>query len=356
MQKTIILFSLILIFSSCKENEKENKSSEENRSATEVVDKSTPVKVMRLKYSDFTHDLIANGTVSAQQKVDLRFQTSEPIAAIYVKNGDRVQKGKKIAELDRFKLENSLLLAKDNFERAKLELQDVLIGQGYVLRDSASIPEEVMTLAKIRSNYDQSRINFRLAEENLKNAVLKAPFSGVVANLFSKVHNYPNSGDVFCTLIDNQQLDVDFNILEIELPFIRKGDAVRISPYAVNDFTAEGRVTEINPVVDKNGMVRVKASSQANSKLYEGMNVRVLIQQTMDKQLVIPKEALVLRNNRQVVFTLKNNQANWVYVETGLENSYGYVITDNSLQPGDSVIYDGNINLAHESRVTVTVP
>ncbi|NDV46571.1 efflux RND transporter periplasmic adaptor subunit [Paludibacter sp. 221] len=355
MKKKILLLGISLSVLACGNAGKEKLATDKEKQPSEVVDKSTPVKVVRLEYSDFTHDMIANGTVSSRNKVDLRFLTSERIVAIYVKNGDKVNKGQKIAELDRTKLENSLLQANDNFERAKLELQDVLIGQGYILRDSASIPADVMALAKIRSNYDQSLINRRIAELNLKNAVLTAPFQGVVANLFSKTHNYPNAGEAFCTIIDNRHLDVDFNVLEVELPFVQRGDIVSISPYAINNWGADGRIVEINPVVDKNGMVRVKASLQASDRLYEGMNVRVLIQQKMNRQLVIPKGALVLRNNRKVVFTLRNGQANWVYVETGAENSYGYVIADNSLQVGDSIIYDGNINLAHESRVTAVV-
>ena len=44
--------------------------------------------------------------------------------------------------------------------------------------------------------------------------------------------------------------------------------------------------------------------------------------------------------------------AQWVYVETGMENSESYVVTD-GLQEGDSVIYDGNVNLAHETPIVV---
>ncbi|MPM70358.1 hypothetical protein SDC9_117313 [bioreactor metagenome] len=53
-----------------------------------------------------------------------------------------------------------------------------------------------------------------------------------------------------------------------------------------------------------------------------------------------------------MVFTFKNGKAYWNYVSTGLENSSGYVVTE-GLQAGDSVIYDGNINLAHESQVMI---
>lgn len=126
-----------------------------------------------------------------------------------------------------------------------------------------------------------------------------------------------------------------------------------VSPFSGNENVCRGNIREINPVVDKNGMVAVKAVlDNASFKLYDGMNVRVRVQRATDKQLMIPKSALVLRNNRKVVFTCKNGLAQWVYVQTSLENSESYVVTE-GLQEGDSVIYEGNINLAHESPISV---
>jgi multidrug efflux pump subunit AcrA (membrane-fusion protein) len=112
---------------------------------------------------------------------------------------------------------------------------------------------------------------------------------------------------------------------------------------------------EINPSIDKNGMVQVKALiNNPKNQLYDGMNVKIYLQRSLGKQLVIPKEALVLRSNKKVVFTLKNGYAQWVYVQTGLENSGGYVVTE-GLSEGDSVIYEGNINLAHETPVKLII-
>jgi RND family efflux transporter MFP subunit len=253
--------------------------------------------------------------------------------------------------LDPFKLQNTLNQAKDNLARARLDLQDVLIGQGYSLNDTARIPKEVMQLAKVKSSYDQSLNQCELAEYNLKNSVLYAPFNGVVANLFTKVYNLPNGSEPFCTILDNNRPETNFKVLESELPFLRMGDRIQVSPFSTADYDCEGRITEINPSVDKNGMVVVKAViDNTQNRLYDGMNVKIRLQRSLGRQLVIPKEALVLRSNKKVVFTLKNGIANWVYIQTGLENSVGYVVTE-GLTPGDSVIYEGNINLAHETPV-----
>lgn len=350
------LFSLCSIlltgsfFASCSGSK--DKKEKESSVSTVLPDRETEVSALRLEYADFHHELIANGTLSAQRKADLRFQTSsENIAHIYVKNGDRVRKGQKLADLNQFKLQNSLNQSKDNLARTKLDLQDILIGQGYLIKDTANIPQEIMKIAKVKSGYDQSLSNYQLAEYNLQAATLYAPFDGVVANLSSKQDNLPATSEAFCTIIDNLHPEVVFSILENELPLIRPGDKIKVFPFALPAYEAEGRITEINPSIDKNGLVKIKAGVQnRENKLYDGMNVKVKVQRNMSKQLIIPKEALVLRSNKKVVFTLKNGVANWVYVETGAENSTHYVVTE-GLAEGDSVIYEGNLTLAHEAKV-----
>ena len=67
----------------------------------------------------------------------------------------------------------------------------------------------------------------------------------------------------------------------------------------------QGSISEINPLVDANGMVKVKAAVNGQGKLFSGMNVRVSVKRSLGEQLVIPKTAVVLRSGKQVVFTLK---------------------------------------------------
>ncbi|HAD02944.1 MAG TPA: efflux RND transporter periplasmic adaptor subunit, partial [Porphyromonadaceae bacterium] len=156
----------------------------------------------------------------------------------------------------------------------------------------------------------------------------------------------------FCTVIDNQSLEADFTVLESELALIKLGDRVRVSPFSAPDAEVEGRISEINPLVNADGMVKVKAAVSGGGKLFEGMNVRVRIQRLLGKKLVVPKEAVVLRSGKQVVFTLEKGKAMWNYVTTGLENVDSYTVED-GLKEGDVVIVSGNINLAHEAPVSV---
>ena len=351
--KWVLLCLALSIITACsdKKESSENKDNKEDGISTILSDAQSEVTVQVLQKQGFNHELVSNGKVSSRD--------NEVIAHIYVKNGDRVQKGQKLAELDKFRLENKLSQAENSLMKAELELKDVLIGQGYNVDELDKVPADVMKLAKVKSGYDQTKSQYALAKRENEHATLVAPFDGMIANLFAKPFNLANTSETFCTLIDTKGMEVEFTVLESELSLIQKGDKVVITPYAGGG-AFEGSVSEINPLVDSNGMVKVKASVNGQGKLFSGMNVRVSVRRSLGEQLVIPKTAVVLRSGRQVVFTLESGQAKWNYVDTGLENATECIVSDRSqsgvtdgLLAGDTVIVTGNLNLAHEAPVTV---
>ena len=347
------IFILILSFtllSACKADKKETN---EETVQQLLPDRPTEVTAMTLAAIDFEHELVSNGKISAQNVAELKFLTSEVISAIYVKNGSRVEKGQRIAMLDTYSLTNAVNQAKDALDRSKLEYQDVLIGQGYKLDNPEAVPMEVNDLAKVKSGSNTAQTQYDMAVYNLEQATLTAPISGVIANLFAKPNTLSSPSGIFCNIIDTRSLEATFTVLENELAMIRTGDKIKVAPFSMPGVEVEGRVSEINPWVDKNGMVQVKASVGYHERMVEGMNVRVSIFRSLGKQWVVPKSTVVLRTGRQVVFTLENGKAIWNYVQTGLENASAYTITGETLKEGDRIITGGNINLAHESPVTV---
>lgn len=336
--------------------QKDNTKGEEDEESVSIVLPTEEVEVQTetLRTVDFNRELVSAGRISAQEVAELRFANissgNVPIK-IFVRNGDYVKAGAAIAMLDTFLLSNSYSQAVENLQKAYLELQDVLIRQRYSLADSASIPEEVLRLAYIRSGYNNARHQYELSKYHLDNATLRTPVSGMVINLFSKPYTAFDMSEPFCSVINTEKLEIDFTILENELPLIAKGDRVRIQSYASPDIESTGSVAEINPSVNKEGMVRVKAYIQPQSKIFNGMNVRISVFRSLGKQWVVPKTAVVLRTGKQVVFAYKNGKAAWHYVETGYENSTQYTITSATLQEGDEIIFSGNENLADGTNV-----
>ena len=353
MRPKISRYAMILtiaLLSACNSGKKEQA---EETVQSLLPDRPAEVSTMTLTAVDFEHELVSNGKISARNVAELKFLTSEVISAIYVKNGSRVEKGQRIAMLDTYSLTNTLHQSKDALERSKLEYQDVLIGQGFRLDNPEAVPEEVTELAKVKSGRNTAQTQYDMAVYNLEQATLTAPIGGVVANLFAKPNTLSSPSEIFCNIIDTRTLEATFTVLENELGMIRIGDKIKVSPFSMPGVEIEGLVSEINPWVDKNGMVQVKASVGYHERMVEGMNVRVSIFRSLGKQWVVPKSAVVLRTGRQVLFTLVDGKAIWNYVQTGLENASSYTITGETLKEGDVIITAGNINLAHEAPVTV---
>lgn len=346
----IFLLSLPLVMSGCS-GEKEEGQTEEKGVETVLPSNVEEVEVATLEKRDFAHELVSNGKVSSGNYADLRFRTStEPVAKVYVKNGEKVRKGQKIAELELFTLQNKVAQAENTLNQSELEMKDVLIGQGYSPDRLDGVPEEILKLAKVKSGYEQNLAIYELAEFELKQAVLTAPFDGIVANLFGKQYNLPDNSEPFCRILSSESMEVSFKILESELPLLHCGDRVEILPFS-SAKPSSGSITEINPLVDENGMVGVKASIASGSGLFDGMNVRVSVKRTVPDQFVVPKTAVVLRSGKPVMFTYKDGKALWNYVQTGMENMTEYTISGEELEEGMQVIVSGNMNLAHETPV-----
>jgi RND family efflux transporter MFP subunit len=350
----VCLAILCFTVSSCKnKGDGTNDKVGDLNDSTYVNEDKQEVSVMLLRYGDFSKEIISNGRLAAVRKADLYFRSMERVKTIHVKNGDRVKQGDLIAELDGFILSNALKQSQSLYEKAMIDFQDVLISQGYNINDTANIPVNAVRTARIKSGFDQAEADLELAEYNFRASVLKAPFSGVVADLYCTENNISSQTEKFCTIIDDSRFEAVFPVLEDELASVRKEQTVRIIPYSGSETEVKGMITQINPVVDENGMVKVYAAcGNHNHNLYEGMNVKVVLEERLAGQLVIPKQALVLRSGKQVVFTYSAGKAKWVYVKTGLENISSYTVTE-GLQAGDTLIYEGNLNLAHDAGVVI---
>lgn len=384
MKKTLYLLAVELAFYSCHSSpsptDEVQAGALDSASITATQHKQEPIETTVLQGKTFYQELAGNGKVTASRSAEVRFKTVERIAHVWVRNGQRVQAGQKLAELDKFRLERSLAQAKDNLEQSRLNLQDILIGRGFSLEEidsglSLTLPKREgaepsspplgesegasdFHLAAIKSGYNKALIAYELAAKELEQATLTAPFSGVVANLTAKADNLSSTGEPFCLVIDDAHPEVAFTVLESELPMVRPGYSVSVIPFAERDPQARvwGEVTEVNPYVESNGMVKVKARVSNNGRLIEGMNVKVTMRQPMGERLVIPKSAVVMRSGKPVVFTLTRGKAQWNYVEVLAENSDSCTVAPRTkeyegLSAGDTVIVKGNLNLAHDSEL-----
>lgn len=316
------------------------------------------VEVITLKKTDFPRQLLSNGKLSATSRAVLIFGTSGAIKELNAVNGQRVKAGQVIARLDRPDLKLALESARISMEKARLDFYDVLVGQGYTARDTSSVPADVLEMAKMRSGYVAAANSLSRAQYDYSLTVLRAPFSGRVADLEVKLHDQAPA-EAFCTILDDSTFDVDFTVMESEYPFIERGLAVKVVPFADAAQTFTGRITSINPTVDKDGQIAVRASVKGADALVDGMNVKVTVEKTVSDQLVVPRSAVVIRDGLDVLFTYQpNGTARWVYVNVISSNRNSFVVEGNSdrgaqLSEGEKVIISSNLNLADGSQVCI---
>jgi membrane fusion protein (multidrug efflux system) len=320
---------------------------------------SNTVAVMVLKKETFKKEIVSNGKLKALRKSDLRFSISGKLSdRVVIRNGQRVLKDQALAHLDDGEFKRSVEKSKTTFKIAELELEDFLLSRELSLKDTAKMPKEALSIAKIRSGYTMAKQDLNSSEYALQNTILKAPFSGKIANVRTNPYEQVSAAEVFCTLIDDMRFEVEFYLVESEIGEIKLNDKVRIMPNLTTT-PLYGFISQINPLVDEHGLIMVKARIEnTTGSLLEGMNVKIFIEKNVDGLLVVPKSAIVLRQNQEVLFKYSQGQALWTYVQKTLENSESYSVIPHpdkgsTLNPGDTVIITGNLNLAHESRVQI---
>ncbi len=352
MRKSILFLVLSLVFA-CKDNKSTDSDSDEGLKNT-FTDNPIEVKVINVKTTDFNLEILSNGKLQARKKAEIPFEATERLTKIYVKNGDRVNKGQLLAELDKTNALRKLENSKISLDKAIIELQDILLGFDYKIKDTLNVPDKILSNVKIQSNYSKAVADLKEANYNYGKTKIRAPFSGIIANLVAAEHNLTtNYENTLCTLIDDSQMEVIFPVLESEISKIKRGQIIEIFQFSEPDQAYSGTIIEINPVIDSDGMVKVKAQvDNTKASFFDGMNIKIKIKNAVTGKIVLPKSAVLLRQDKHVVFVLKKDEAHWVYVEIGQENSSHIVIND-GIKTGDVVIVSGNSNLAHQTKVQV---
>jgi RND family efflux transporter MFP subunit len=353
MKYLTLLLPIVPLLYGCGASQAENEAkAEEAARLTPVTPAITQVETIPVRSGSFFLELVSNGRLEAQSKALVPFRVQEQVIEVNVTEGQTVSAGQLLGRVDPFTYKKRLEEAQNRYEQSLIDLEDQLLGHGHSLTDSSTIPPNIFKMARIRSGYNSAITAMAEAERNLNQTSIKAPVGGVVSNLEARENNPSEGFKKFCDILNIRNMNLVFNLLETEIPQVKTGQSVEITPFALPGTSFTGTVTSINPAVDEKGMVRITASiPNPGNTLMDGMNARVLLKQEIPNSLIIPKEAILYRQNRKVVFQYKDNKAIWVYVETGHENSTEVTITG-GLELGMDVIYKNNLNLAHESQVT----
>lgn len=146
-------------------------------------------------------------------------------------------------------------------------------------------------------------------------------------------------------------MEIVFDVLETEVFYLRKGMQIEACAYANPSLCMFGEITEVNPKIDSNGMVQLKAViNNKNASLVDGMNISIKVKREIENSLIVPKSAVLSRQGKKIVFVYEKGLAIWKYVRVGFENSNEVSIIE-GLKEGEKVIFNNNLGLVHQTEV-----
>lgn len=353
---TLLLLLAMPAIVSCKSGNGDKAESADDMAHGEYNVEKNQVTVVKLEKKTFNKQLICNGKLEAQNKVVLQFGSQGIVAAINYSDGQRVKKGNIIAQLDKKQAELQLESAKLSYSKSEMALADRLLDYGYSIADTASIPAEQKQAIYINTGFADARVSLKNAQLTYDNCELTAPFDGKITSI--KGRKYGQANGEFCTIIDDNSFLVKFSILESEYPFVHVGQPVKITPFANQQITVNGSITAVNPSVDANGQIAITAKVPGNSDLIDGMNVRIMVEDKIENQLVVPKSAVVIRDGLEVLFRYVDGKSLWTYVNVVMSNATEHIIEANAerrseLNVGDLIVTSGNLNLGDDVEIEV---
>jgi RND family efflux transporter MFP subunit len=384
-------------------------SQPESTSPAEVV---FPVEVALARHGTLTKRLTTSGIIRAKRDVDLIARISGEVVAVSAHNGKFVKQGELLVKLDDREHRVAFDKAKAALLSAQIEYQSLISAEVVGTVDSTQLQEQIAAaqttfrraeeqykrgqlaeeeftrykrdyeaamayysskrgdLIANKSGLTQASEMYERAKMNLEWTEIRAPFAGYVANCALSEHMQVRAGDVLLKLVDVSSLFVDVEVLESEIGKIRRGRRAELSVNAYPQETFSGTVVAINPVVDARTKTvkvtielkdahasRYRQSTISNlqfSILHPGMFAHVKLETDIFRnRLLVPKEALLVRDQRTLVFVAENGLAKWQYVEVGEENEE-FIEIKSGIAPGDSVIVSGHYTLAHDARVRIT--
>lgn len=343
MKKILYFFILLVILTSCK---KENVLEDENISKTN--NSIIPVKTSYCSKDDLIQYLFTNGRAEARNKVTLVAESTGKIDSIYVENNSYVNKGDLIAKLNNKELLLDLKSEMIKFNKIKAEYDAWL-----------SLENSNSDKLKIQTGLDEAELSIEKLNMLIDKCYIKAPISGYISNFEFTLGDYIRLGSEIAKIINNNNMEIKVKILENDIVNIHPKQDVKIRFLSLPNSLYNGKIISVSPTIEDNDSTcevvigNLVNKSDENVSLKSGMFAEIKIEiNNYGEKLLIPKSAVIERNNKKLVFTVENNLAKWKYVTIGCENDKFYEILS-GCNCDDEVVIEGNFSLSHDAKLII---
>ncbi|MGB0934786.1 MAG: efflux RND transporter periplasmic adaptor subunit [Alphaproteobacteria bacterium] len=328
---------LILIFSACQVYAQER----------------PPVSVTVTKVSKIPlcTRIEALGTTLANESVTITANTSEKVTGILFSDTQKVNAGDVLVELDFGEEKSRLnsLKAQLIAKQPSLERAQVLVDQNFTTKAS---------LESRQADLEQLQGEIKAIEEQIKDRIIKAPFSGIVDFRDISVGTLVRPGDVITRLYDISRIKVNFEIPSLFLTQVKPGQKVlgHVEAYPDQEFT--GEIVAISPQVNTvTRTVRVRAIFPNEKELLKpGLLMKITIIANRRETLVVPEASIKQKGNDHFLHILqKDGEKSFAVLQKVSigERLPGVTEIIEGVSSTDTIIDRGNVSLEHKQPVTI---
>lgn len=326
-------------------------------STVNAGDMAVPVQVVDAINIELAPSIWIAGTIISHQDARVSSEVEGRIELL-VEVGDEINEGEIIAKIDdttiRMQVEEAQaeifpIEAKLNFFNRETERLNQLAKQNNAAKNR---------LDEVKSDRDQmfgellmKKTRLAQARDKLNRTTILAPFNGVVAERFKEAGEWAKIGDELVRLVNTEATEIQGRIQQESATFIKKGDSIEVTDGQAQTMATVRTLVPVGDDVSRLYEIRLDFDEAA---WMAGHAVRIKVPTAIPQNvLVVPRDALVIRENTIKVFRiLENNTAEAVFVKTGIANDMLIEVTGD-INVGDKIVVRGNERLLPQQQVNI---
>lgn len=323
-----LLLSFPLLFSACREKADAAKGGKPQGNQPVIVD------VIVASPRSIDNVVEANGTVVANEYVELHPEISGRIIYLNVPEGATVEKGTVIARINDADLQATLEKSK-----VQLDLYQKTEERDRKLLEIQGINQADYDLAL--NNVNSTKADIAYTQAQIDKTVIRAPFSGIVGLRQVSPGAYVTPANVIATVQQLDKIKVDFTLPEQYTSVIKKGSLVDVQIDAAGKTRRKGLIIATEPQISQTSRnLKVRAILQEGNG-HPGAFVKVYVDAGRDKQaIMVPTNCIIPEDINNQLILVKGGKAKFVKVQTGVREANNVEIT-RGIDPGDTVVVTG---------------
>ena len=298
-----------------------------------------PVTGIIAKNSVVAAGFPVNGSLLANEEVDLVAEIVGKVRKIYFQEGVAVKKGQLLLKVDDADLQAQLTRAE------KLERQRILLKRESISREAFD---------QLQTDYNMLEADIELLKVKISRTEIRAPFDGVMGFRYVSEGSYVQPSSQIARIVDNSTLKYEFNIPEKYADNNLKGQEVFFKVTG-NDKLYSAKVYAVDPFIDvKTRMILLRARFRnTNGELMPGMFAKGnLVVGGKTEFIAVPTEAVVPEMDGKRMWIVKNGKALSVPVETESRDEKNVEVTS-GISVGDTILTGGLMQLRDGMAVEV---